>query len=127
MLLYVRCSTSSPICSPVNTFVDSVFKFPSLRMMLLGNVRRDMCSDYSTNLNAPSHLITPSSTPLSASSTVTRTPITPQSTMMNYARTPYRYTTVSFNTFSPVFPIIFSSFSGYIAFFTATNGNNDIS
>ena len=65
-------------------------------MMQLANVRRDMHSDYRTNLNVQ-HLITPLSTPLSASSTITRTPITPQQTMMNYARTPHRYTTVRLN------------------------------
>ncbi len=63
--------------------------------MLLGNVRRDMHTDYRTNLDA-SHLITPLSTPLSAN---IRTPITPQQTMMNYAHTPYRYTTVCSKSF----------------------------
>jgi len=77
----------------VNTFVDIVLKFPSVRIMLLGNVRRDMYSDYRTNLNT-SHLISSLSTPLSSSSTIVRTPITPQQTTMNYARMPYRYTTV---------------------------------
>jgi hypothetical protein len=92
--------------------------------MLLGNVRRDMHTDYRTNLDA-SHLITPLSTPLSASSTNIRTPITPQQTMMNYAHTPYRYTTVCSKSFR--FEFHFWYFSGDIAFFTTTIGNNDIS
>ena len=66
--------------------------------MLLGNVRRDTYSDYRSNLDT-SHLITPLSTPLSASSTNTRTPITPKQTMMNYARTSYCYTTVCSKSF----------------------------
>ncbi len=61
--------------------------------MLLGNIRRDIDSNWQTNLNT-SHLISSLSTPLSSSSTSARTPITPQQTMMNYARMPYCYTTV---------------------------------
>jgi hypothetical protein len=61
--------------------------------MLLDSFRRDMHSDYRTNINT-SHLISSLSTPLSSSSTSARTPITPQQTMMNYARMPYCYTTV---------------------------------
>lgn len=70
-------------------------------MMQVGHIRRDMHTDYRTNFNAH-HLITPVSTPLSASSsTINRTPITPQQTMMNYARTPYRYTTVTLLSLRP--------------------------
>jgi hypothetical protein len=74
--------------------------------MLLGNVRRDMHTDYRKSLDV-SHLITPLSTPLSASSTNTRTPITPQQPMMNYA---YRYTTVCSKSSSNVFQIMFLLF-----------------
>jgi hypothetical protein len=84
------------IHSSVRTYIRRyiiVLKFPSIRIMLLGNVRRDMYSDYRTNLDA-SHLISSLSTPLSSSSTTARTPITPQQTTMNYAHMQYRYTTV---------------------------------
>ncbi|CAF1624668.1 unnamed protein product [Adineta ricciae] len=68
--------------------------------MLLGNLRRDMDLNSSTDFNA-THFLPSLPTPLTASSTTTRTPSTPQSTMMNYARMPHRYTTATLLSLRP--------------------------
>lgn len=125
-MLYVRYFLDLFIRLFVNIFVDLLLKFPSSRIMLLGNIRRETYSDYRTNLNA-AHLISSLTTPLSASSTTARTPITSQQTPTTYARTSYRYTTVRLFLIYLKIMFFFLNFLGYIAFFTTTNGNNNIS